>query len=79
MSLMERLRRLDDNLVSDDGEQRDGGAEETKRLGMALAGANVLVLSLAVIPSPFTAPLGLLLSVPLIAPYAYLQLSRLLD
>lgn len=78
MSLTERLRRLDDNLVSADAAP-DGGAQEVKLLGMALAGANVLVLSLAIIPSPFTAPLGLLFTLPLVVPYGNFQLSRLLD
>ncbi len=76
---MERLRRLDDSLLSADAVQRDGGAQEAKLLGLAVAGANVLVLSLAIIPSPFTAPLALLLSLPLVVPYGNLRLSQLLS
>jgi hypothetical protein len=74
MSLLQSLRSLDDNVVSD-----EGGDTEVKYLGLALAGANALVLTLALVPEPFNAPIGLLLSVAFAAPYANLRLGQLFD
>jgi hypothetical protein len=79
MGLLSRLRQLDDRMVPDEGEVSTSGLSETKMLGMALAGVNVLVLGIAVIPQPYNAPVGLLLGLPLIAPYANLRLNRWMD
>ncbi len=79
MSLFSALRSLDDRMVPDEGEVSASGLSETKMLGMALAGVNVLVLGLALIPQPYNAPLGLLLGLPLIGPYANLRLNRWMD
>jgi len=79
MGLFSRLRQLDDRMVPDEGEVSASGLSETKMLGMALAGVNVLVLGIAVIPQPYNAPVGLLLGLPLIAPYANLRLNRWMD
>lgn len=79
MGLFTRLRQLDDRMVPDEGEVSASGLSETKMLGMALAGVNVLVLGLAVIPQPYNAPVGLLLGLPLVAPYANLRLNRWMD
>ena len=79
MGLFTRLRQLDDRMVPDEGEVSASGLSETKMMGMALAGVNVLVLGLAVIPQPYNAPVGLLLSLPLVAPYANLRLNRWMD
>ncbi len=79
MGLFSRLRQLDDRMVPDEGEVSASGLSETKMLGMALAGVNVLVLGIAVVPQPYNAPVGLLLGLPLIAPYANLRLNRWMD
>lgn len=81
MGLFTRLRQLDDRMVPDEGEVSASGLSETKMLGMALAGVNVLVIGLsgAVIPQPYNAPVALLLGLPLVAPYANLRLNRWMD
>ncbi len=56
----------------------DGAPNEANLVGLALAGANALVLSLAVVPEPWAAPVGLLAAVPLAAPYAVLLVNRYL-
>jgi hypothetical protein len=79
MGLFTRLRQLDDRMVPDEGEVSVSGLSETKMLGMALAGVNVLVIGLALIPQPYNAPVALLLGLPLVAPYANLRLNRWMD
>lgn len=56
----------------------DGQDNEADLVGMALAGGNALVLSLALVPEPWAAPVGLLAAVPLAAPYTILMVNRYL-
>ena len=71
IAIFGRLRQLDDSLVPAGGDDN-----EATLLGLAVGGLNVMVLSLALVPEPFNAPVALLLSLPLAAPYVNVWINR---